>query len=373
LKEPADLRAAREIMTIENGGAPRAESTLRLATRAEAAPRTFLGHLLLSGRPADDPDSTERTYSWQRVLWLTGVDYFSTLGYQPGIALLAAGMLSVPATAVLMGVTLLCAVPVYGQVAARSYAGQGSIALLEHLLSGWKSKIFVLILLGFASTDFVITMTLSAADAARHAIANPYLHAYIGEAPIRLTLLLLLLLAIVFLAGFQEAIGLAGLVAVPYLLLNVIVLMRAFWQLPAVGVRSSPGSLLLDPQSTPTNDAQQKTKEGVLDRIALVRHTFPRIEEHLSDRPVRVGSDDLLDAAAAAWTALTWLHNEGGMRLPARTRRQGTGANHLPLANAERQEYRRRARFTGVSLVGHGVWQQNSIPQLFMVETSKCT
>lgn len=206
-------------------------STLRLTTRAEAPPRTFLGRLLLSSHPADAPDSAEKTYPWQRVLWLTGVDYFSTLGYQPGIALLAAGMLSVPATAVLIAVTLLCAVPVYRQVAARSYAGQGSIALLEHLLSGWNSKIFVLVLLGFAGTDFVITMTLSAADAARHAIANPYLHAYIGDTPIQLTLLLLLLLAIVFLAGFQEAIGLAGLVAVPYLALNVIVLVRALWQI----------------------------------------------------------------------------------------------------------------------------------------------
>jgi len=219
------------MMRIVKNGAPRAENTLRLATRAEAAPRTLLGRLLLSGRPADQPDSGEKTYPWQRVLWLTGVDYFSTLGYQPGIALLAAGMLSVPATAVLIAVTLLCAVPVYGQVAARSYAGQGSIALLEHLLTGWKSKIFVLILLGFAGTDFVITMTLSAADAARHAIANPYLHPYIGDIPIRFTLLLLLLLAIVFLAGFQEAIGLAGLVAVPYLALNLIVLLRALWQI----------------------------------------------------------------------------------------------------------------------------------------------
>jgi hypothetical protein len=63
-------------------------------------------------------------------------------------------------------VTLLGALPVYAQVAGRSYAGQGSIAMIENLLSGWKGKVLVLVLLGFAATDFVITMTLSAADAA---------------------------------------------------------------------------------------------------------------------------------------------------------------------------------------------------------------
>ena len=80
------------------------------------------------------------------------------------------------ATVILVIVTLLGALPVYAQVAGRSYAGQGSIALLENLLTGWKGKVFVLVLLGFAAIDFVITMTLSAADAARHAIENPYLH-----------------------------------------------------------------------------------------------------------------------------------------------------------------------------------------------------
>ena len=136
------------------------------------------------------------------MLWLTGVDYFSTLGYQPGIALLAAGALAVPATAVLIVVTLLGAVPIYAAVAKRSYAGQGSIALLENLFSGWTSKIIVLVLLGFAATDFVITMTLSAADAARHAIANPYLHPFAGDSQMRVTLILLLLLAIVFSRDF---------------------------------------------------------------------------------------------------------------------------------------------------------------------------
>ena len=173
---------------------------------------------------------TAGSHPWYLVMWLTGVDYFSTLGYQPGIALLAAGAISPIATAVLVGVTLLCALPVYGQVAGRSYAGLGSIAVLENLLPGWWSKLMVLVLLGFASTDFVITMTLSASDAALHATQNPYLHPFLGDANLRVTMVLLVLLAAVFLKGFREAIRLATAVCVPYLLLNVVVLARALFE-----------------------------------------------------------------------------------------------------------------------------------------------
>lgn len=203
---------------------------LYLPSRTAQPPKTALGRFLLGGQRLDQEEDTGKTHSWHKILWLTGVDYFSTLGYQPGIALLAAGILSIPATAILVVVTLLAAVPVYSEVAKRSYAGQGSIALLENLFTGWKSKVFVLVLLGFAGTDFVITMTLSAADAARHAIANTYLHQYVGDSPILLTLGLLFLLAIVFFLGFSEAIGLAQVVAVPYLVLNVIVLLRCLWE-----------------------------------------------------------------------------------------------------------------------------------------------
>ena len=163
-------------------------------------------------------------HPWFLVIWLTGVDYFSSLAYQAGIALIAAGTLAPIATAILSVVTLLGAVPIYMLVARRSYAGQGSIALLENLLSGWWGKLLVLVLLGFAATDFVITMTLSAADAARHATENPYLHQVLGNHSFGITVLLLALLAAVFIAGFREAIALAAVVAIPYLLLNAVLL-----------------------------------------------------------------------------------------------------------------------------------------------------
>jgi hypothetical protein len=192
-------------------------------------PASFL-RLFLMPRPHPSAHGGHPTYPWYNVLWLTGVDYFSTLGYQPGIALLAAGALAPVATLVLVLVTLLGALPIYAQVAGRSFAGQGSIAMLERLLPGWYGKVFVLALLGFASTDFVITMTLSAADAAQHAVENPILHPLIGEHRIAVTCLLLGLLAAVFLRGFTEAIGVAAFICVPYLLLNAVVVGRGLLQ-----------------------------------------------------------------------------------------------------------------------------------------------
>src|ERR1700735_1530972 len=164
----------------------------------------------------------EPVHAWWRVMCLTGVDYFSTLGYQPGIAFLAAGLLSPIATFVLVLVTLFAALPLYSRVAGVSPNGQGSISMLEKLFPKWGGKAFVLVLLGFASTDFIITMTLSAADAAAHFIHNPFAPNWLSSQML-VTLLLLVGLGGIFLKGFKEAIGIAVVLVGIYLILNALV------------------------------------------------------------------------------------------------------------------------------------------------------
>ncbi|MFF9624041.1 amino acid transporter [Streptomyces griseosporeus] len=185
--------------------------------------------------PHAAPEPPHQGQRWYRVMCLTGVDYFSTLGYQPGIAALAAGLLSPVATIVLVIVTLAGALPVYRRVAEESPHGEGSIAMLERLLSFWQGKLFVLTLLGFAATDFLITITLSAADASTHLVENPHLTGALHDQQMLITLVLVALLGAVFLKGFLEAIGVAVALVGTYLALNVVVVIVGLWHVVTAG------------------------------------------------------------------------------------------------------------------------------------------
>jgi hypothetical protein len=211
-------------------------TSIRVGPKTEQEPNGAVREWLLDGAPEEisGPHTTEphahHRYPWWKVMCLTGVDYFSTLGYQPGIAALAAGALAPLATLVLVLMTLVGALPMYRRVAAESPHGDGSISMLERLLSWWQGKLLVLVLISFVLTAFVVTITISASDATAHIEENPFARFVIGyEVPV--TLGLILLLGVIFLRGFTEAIGVAVGIVIAYLALNVVVIGRAWLEI----------------------------------------------------------------------------------------------------------------------------------------------
>ena len=233
--------------------------------------RSPLFQWLLAEESQSSSSAHHVQHPWWQVMCLTGVDYFSTLGYQPGIAALAAGTLSPIATAILILLTLFGALPIYRQVANASPNGEGSISMLAKLLDWWQGKLLVLVLLGFVGTDFIITITLSAADAAMHLVDNPYLKASLHGQQMAITLVLIGLLGAVFLKGFKEAVGIAVVLVIAYLGLNFVVVVTGISQ-------------IIDNPSTITNwqTALFQAHGNPLNMLAAAALLFPKLALGLS-------------------------------------------------------------------------------------------
>ena len=209
-------------------------------SRSEASPKAPTGRLkrwLLAEVVEDVPgpeakEGRSEQHPWWQVVCLTGVDYFSTLGYIPGIAALAAGALSPIATLFIVLLTLFGALPMYRRVAEESPHGQGSISMLERLLSFWKGKVLVLCLLGFVATGLVgHDHPLGRRRRRPRGQRTRWCPPSCTSREVLITLVLLAVLGAIFLKGFKEAIGIAVFIVGAYLLLNLVVVGVGFYEI----------------------------------------------------------------------------------------------------------------------------------------------
>jgi hypothetical protein len=119
--------------------------------------------------------------------------------------------------------TLFGALPMYQRVASESPHGQGLISILRNSLSVLERQAAHPVPAGVLAIGWLVTITLSAADATAHIAENPLTPEFLHGQHVVITLVLLATLGAVFLKGFKEAIGIAVAVVGAYQLLNLVV------------------------------------------------------------------------------------------------------------------------------------------------------